>query len=104
MIDLGKVAIDDFLPRQGEEFLLHPELDPLLETVTLVLAKVTDLTLEHMTYKNRTPFSLLFSGPEGLYLPQRIYRLENDAMGSMELFLVSMQPDERGALFESVFT
>jgi hypothetical protein len=48
-------------------------------------------------------FSLLFRGPHGRHLPQRIYHLEHDRLGTLELFLVPLTPDARGTLFEAVF-
>jgi len=53
---------------------------------------------------NRQQFSLLFTGPAEPLLPQAIYTLENDELGTMGLFLVPVAADEEGADYEAVFT
>lgn len=52
----------------------------------------------------RDPFAVLFRGPKEPVLEQRIYTLESDAMGSLDLFLVPVGPDRDGLLYEAVFT
>lgn len=49
------------------------------------------------------PFSVFFRGPRTVVLPQRIYRLEHERMGTMEIFLVPVGPDEKGMRYEAVF-
>ena len=48
-------------------------------------------------------FSLLFYGPLQPVLPQCIYRLNHDALGSMEIFLVPLGPDAESMQYEAVF-
>jgi hypothetical protein len=48
-------------------------------------------------------FSLYFRGPGDLLLPQHLYPLEHDSLGSVELFLVPIGNDERGLRYEAVF-
>jgi hypothetical protein len=52
----------------------------------------------------RRPFSLVFRGPAAPVLPQRIYRLENAALGALELFLVPIGRDTEGLRYEAIFT
>jgi hypothetical protein len=52
----------------------------------------------------RRPFSLIFRGPAVPLLPQRIYRLENRALGALEIFLVPIGPDAAGLRYEAIFT
>jgi hypothetical protein len=52
----------------------------------------------------RRPFSLIFRGPPAPVLPQRIYRLENAAMGALEIFLVPIGPDAAGLRYEAIFS
>ena len=49
------------------------------------------------------PFSLYFRGPYPPVLPQQIYRLEHDRMGTLEIFLVPIGPDAQGMRYEAVF-
>jgi hypothetical protein len=51
----------------------------------------------------RAPFSLSFSGPPSPILPQRIYALRNDTLGSLSLFLIPRQPGAGGARYEVIF-
>ncbi|HEY6759901.1 MAG TPA: hypothetical protein VI318_10435 [Baekduia sp.] len=51
----------------------------------------------------RAPFSLVFRGPREPLLPQRIQRLEHDALGPLEIFLVPVGRDEAGTRYEAVF-
>lgn len=45
----------------------------------------------------RRPFSVLFHGPIEPVLPQRVYRLEHDQLGPLELFIVPVGPNEPSA-------
>jgi hypothetical protein len=49
------------------------------------------------------PFSLYFRGPRQPVLPQAIYRMEHDRMGTMDIFLVPIGPDGQGMGYEAVF-
>ena len=49
------------------------------------------------------PFSLLFRGPADRPLEQGIHPLDHTDMGRLEIFLVPMQPDDEGPLYEAVF-
>lgn len=52
----------------------------------------------------RVPFSLVFrAGSPGFYLPQRIYRVEHEKFGAVDMFLVPIGPDEKGMRFEAIF-
>jgi hypothetical protein len=51
----------------------------------------------------RAAFSALFRGPIRPVLPQRIYRLTNETLGTLELFLVPIGPDADGMRYEAVF-
>lgn len=46
---------------------------------------------------SRAPFSVLFHGPLQPVRPQGIYRLEHEQLGTLELFLVPIGPDEPSA-------
>ncbi|HEY0553181.1 MAG TPA: hypothetical protein VGG20_02890 [Thermoanaerobaculia bacterium] len=51
------------------------------------------------------PFSAYFLGPKSPLLPQRIYRVVHDQLGTLDLFLVPLGPDPKagGMLYEAVF-
>ncbi len=51
----------------------------------------------------RAPFSIVFRVPAATALPQGIYRFAHAAIGAFDLFLVPIQPDAAGPLYEAVF-
>ena len=52
----------------------------------------------------RQAFSLLFRGPASLTAPQRIYTLEHEILGALEIFFVPVQPEGEGTFLEAIFT
>ena len=52
----------------------------------------------------REPFSIVFRGPLEPVLPQQVYEVKNDTIGSVEIFLVPIGPDKSGMRYEAVFT
>ena len=52
----------------------------------------------------RTPFALLFRGPQAALLPQQIYAVEHDQLGAFDLFIVPVGPDAAGMRYEAIFT
>lgn len=48
-------------------------------------------------------FSVFFTGPADLRLPQHLYQLEHDLMGKFDIFLVPIAGDEKGFQYEAVF-
>lgn len=72
------------------------------DRLVLVLKSVT--TFPTLDYPNRVreiSFSLRFSS--GLELPQGIYRLRNDTLGEIELFLMPRQPNAGEYFLEAIF-
>ena len=51
----------------------------------------------------RDPFRLEFLGPADPVLPQRTHRLEHDALGTFDIFLVPIGRDARGTSYEAIF-
>jgi hypothetical protein len=52
----------------------------------------------------RRPFSLIFRGPQRPLLAQQIYRMEHEALGALEIFIVPVSCDASGARYEAVFS
>lgn len=48
-------------------------------------------------------FFLRFHGPRSPRLPQKIYLLEHDKLGTFGIFLTAIGADESGIVYESVF-
>jgi len=92
---LQTLTAGDFRPHQGTRFRLTSEPRPggLPAIIETELVGVT----EHGTSAPgsfRAPFSVLFHGPLQPVLPQGSYRVEHEQLGTLELFLVPVGPDE----------
>jgi hypothetical protein len=66
-----------------------------------------ELELDQVEEGRSTPtqeqFSLIFHGPKDFNLGQGAFELEHEKMGTFSLFLVPIQPDERGPRYQAVF-
>lgn len=49
------------------------------------------------------PFSVFFRGPYPPVLPQQIYPVEHERLGTLQIFLVPVGPDGKGMCYEAVF-
>ena len=96
---LESLTHESFRPHLGSAF--RAEYAPATSAM-LTLVEVT--VLGGAATARRQPFSLLFRGPRAPVLPQRIYRLEHERMGALELFIVPLGPDGDGLRYEAIFT
>jgi len=93
-----KDAVDaDFLPYLNQTFVIQitPEQSHPVELIS-----VTRVGRDNTTGR---PFSLIFRGAPGVYLPQQIYPISHEQTGTLEIFIVPVQPDQTGMRFEAVF-
>ena len=91
---LDALTVDDFRQLQGDRFRIAPDGAPAFD---VELVEVTEIPREP---GGRTPFSLVFQGGPNPPLEQRIYRVEHDRLGELEIFLVPIAIDR----YEAVFT
>ncbi|HZQ27510.1 MAG TPA: hypothetical protein VFA94_07410 [Acidimicrobiales bacterium] len=92
---LDKLTPADFQPHVGTTFRAT-NVEPA--PVELVLSEV----VVHPAQPNSPraePFSLLFAGSAETMLPQHIYVLEHEAMGTLTIFLVPLSPTSYEAAF-----
>ena len=54
--------------------------------------------------EGRRPFSVIFRGPAEPILPQRIYQVSHEKLGTLDLFLVPVGQGEKGVQYEALFT
>ena len=100
---LDALTVDVFVPSVGEIFMLDDEQAGRLE-LELIEARALDPDAPVADPDGtRTPFSLLFRGPGEPALPQRIYRLEHDAHGALDIFIVPVARDATGVHYEAIF-
>jgi len=91
---LESLTVADFEPLRGDRFRIAPgDSSPF----DVELVEVTEIAREP---GGRAPFSLEFQGGPSPSLPQRIYRVQHDALGAIEIFLVPIASDR----YEAVFT
>ena len=97
-VDLLAATVETFAPVVGQTFeaIFTDGRLPLTLAEVILLGKPREAGL-------RAPFSLQFRGRAGLRLSQRIYRLENPAVGAMEIFLVQIGDGADGSKFEAIF-
>jgi hypothetical protein len=68
-------------------------------TVELELTEVVST----LSTPRQEQFSIFFLGPGEIYLPQMTYRMEHDALGEIDLFIVPIGRDPKGFRYEAVF-
>ena len=59
--------------------------------------------VEHELSARQEAFSLVFRGPVTPRLPQKIYRLEHEKLGTFSIFLTAIEGDADGISYEAVF-
>lgn len=96
-MELEKLTATDFAGRIQDKFTLSAA-GSALDLVLLELEEFGPAP------SGRNAFSLRFLGPPRPILPQAIYRLENAAMGHLDIFLVPLGPKDGGMRYEAIFT
>ncbi|MEA2301268.1 MAG: hypothetical protein QOE44_1803 [Solirubrobacteraceae bacterium] len=97
---LETFSIETFAPLADDAFVVRLEAGPPLE---LRLVEVESIGAADAT-SGRVPFSIVFRGPAGPILPQRIHSLEHPRLGAFDLFIVPLQPDAAGSRYQAIFT
>jgi len=72
--------------------------------VELELVKVAGDKSSMDKIEGVTRFVLYFQGPGDFYLPQHTYRLEHDALGTLEIFIVPIALRNQRYEYEAVFS
>ena len=102
---LENFTLETFAPLVGSVFALHADPTTTLELeLELVEAAPLGSARAPSTEPARQPFSLVFRGALTPVAPQRVYQLDNAALGAFELFLVPIGPDEQGMQYQAIFT
>jgi hypothetical protein len=71
--------------------------------VELELIEVKGWTTQPEEQQGMERFSLIFSGPSDIFMPQNLYRLAHERMGELDIFLVPIAPESGGFRYEAVF-
>jgi Domain of unknown function (DUF6916) len=99
------LTVDAFQPRVGDRFCFRLRPDDAIDAELIEARPLVDPGNPPAgKSQRRTPFSLLFRTSRTTVLPQRIYEVEHDEMGSYDIFLVPVGPDAVGMVYEAIFT
>ena len=94
--DLAALSIDDFTPHLDAAF----DMQTAAGVVPLKLAKVDPAG---NSGRAGGAFSLIFVAPKGPWLPQGIYPVKHQALGTLEFFLVPVGPMQGGNGYQAIF-
>ena len=99
-------TLETFRPHLGEAFWIEVSPTHTLETRLVAADGLGEATRSPggQPATERRPFSIVFQGPGDVVLPQRIYRVRHDVIGTFDLFLVPIGRDAAGMRYEAVFT
>jgi hypothetical protein len=100
---LDALTVDAFASAVGEVFVLEDEHAGRLELELLEARAIDPGAPATDAGATRAPFSILFRGPAEPMLPQRIYRLQHEAIGTLEIFIVPVARDADGVRYEAIF-
>ncbi len=94
------LRLEDFQDFVGSAFAVREEGFP---EIALTLAEAEKLNQRHAGDGPRTPFALMFLGPENPVLPQRLYHLAHPKAGEVTIFLVPVGRDAKGTHYQAIF-
>ena len=101
-VKLDMVTRDDFARCLGSRFRLHVDSGKPVE-VELIAATALASRPPIEGLAKRGPFSIVFRAPRDFLVPQKIYQLQHDKLGTLDIFLVPIGPDAHGMRYEAVF-
>jgi len=93
-------VFEDFSDKVEQVFVLA---DPDVPAIPLTLAQAEPLSSKFSMPGSRPPFSLTFVARDPRVLPQRIYRVEHNGLGALDLFLVPLAKDADGVSYCATF-
>jgi hypothetical protein len=101
MLDLFTQAT--FAPLVGMRFRLRVNAATTVEVELIEALRLPVRPGRGGQAPKREPFSLVFRGPKESVLPQGIYTVEQEALGTAGIFLVPIGPDDVGQRYEAIF-
>ena len=95
-----QLVFEDFADKVGEGFAISEEGLP---RITLILREAEPLNPAMALPNVRPPFALFFVASEPRVMPQQLYRIEHEALGTMSIFLVPVAKDNSGVTYQATF-
>ena len=97
------LVFEDFADKVGQGFAIAV-VDDGAASVAATLAEAELLNPGRgPAGSTRSPFSLVFVADHPAVLPQRLYRIEHEALGALAIFLVPIARDARGVSYQATF-
>lgn len=96
------LALSDFKPHVGTTFTIRGPDGLKTELALLSASKIE--TSSRTSLPGDRPFSLVFRGPNQHPIGQGTHPLVHPGLGQVDLFLVPIQPDAEGPLYEAIFS
>lgn len=99
---LKTLRLEDFEPFVDQTFTFRAHEG---EEIATRLDHVRPLGGQTVDDAARRPFALVFTSEASGVLAQQIVTVENETLGSLDVFVVPVGPDRRGRMqYEAVFT
>lgn len=98
MVDLATLTVDHFLPLSGQVFRVTPAGG---EGVPMTLCKVRPSSRRGPS-GFRQPFAVEFKPAQNIVLPQGLFVIEHETLGTMELMMTPVLANG-GCQYEAVF-
>jgi hypothetical protein len=98
----GHYTLQNFQPclRQAFELIDAEEADK----IAIILESVTPYLAPGQQQVDEKAFSLLFTGPAEIFLPQGLYALKNQELGRLEIFITPLgRLADNSFQYEAVF-
>ena len=90
------LVFEDFADKVEQVFVISDQDVP---AIPLTLVEAERLNAKQAMPGVRPPFSLTFLAKDPRVLPQRIYRVEHNGLGALEIFLVPTAKDAQGVTY-----
>jgi hypothetical protein len=102
---LEEATSTTFRPHVGDRFEVTPaDGEPFEAVLSSCTETPYGLPEAWRNAVKRVPFTLLFHADLDPALPQQIFILRHPELGTFELFMVPLGPDERGMRYEAVIS
>ena len=95
-----ELVFEDFADKVEQVFVISDQDVP---AIPLILAEAERLSEKFSKPGIRSPFSLTFFAKDPRVLPQRMYRLEHNGLGMLEIFLVPSAKNSDGVSYCATF-
>lgn len=100
---IGTMELSDFSSQLGQKFQLPVSPSVVFDIELIEVNELGSGADDDTCSLRERPFSLVFRGPEEAPLAQGTHTIENESIGTVEIFLVPIGPDKAGLCYEAVF-